>query len=489
MNTKSAYTRGFVGALAACAIVAGLALSNSPRLTFAADKDAGIQHLRNMSDAFVSIAENASPAVVYVEVESQVRSAAVEMPFEFPDDLFERFFGPQFREQMPQQPGPRRQFRQGAGSGFIISEDGYILTNNHVVANASRISVEMADGREFKGEVVGTDPPSDVAVVKIDGKDLPHLKLGDSDSLRVGEIVLAIGNPLEQRNTVTQGIVSAKGRSNVGITDFADFIQTDAAINLGNSGGPLLNLDGEVVGMNTAIMSRTGGSMGIGFAIPINMVKGVKDTLIAGKSVERGFLGVMIQDVTPEIADYFGVEPNTGAVVAQVNEDSPAAKAGIKSEDIVLEYNGESVHDASSLRNLVAQSKPESTAKMIVLRDGKRINLDVDIGKRDNAQVAALETPGMQEGLGLQVQNLTPELSQRFGFTDQSGVVVAQVEPGSPADRAGIQPGNLIQEVNRKPVGNTQQFRDALADSRENVTLVKVFDGQFSRIAAIRSEE
>ncbi len=478
-----------MGTLAACAIVIAMAVSRQPQATFAADKDAGIQHLRNMSDAFVSIAESASPAVVYVEVESEVRNASAEMPFDFPGgDLFQRFFGPQFRERMPDQREMPRQFRQGAGSGFIISPDGYILTNNHVVANANRISVEMSDGRQFKGEVVGTDPPSDVAVVKIDGTNLPHLQLGDSESLKVGEIVLAIGNPLGQRNSITQGIVSAKGRSNVGITDFADFIQTDAAINLGNSGGPLLNLDGEVVGVNTAIMSRTGGSMGIGFAIPINMVKSIKDTLIAGKSVERGFLGVMIQDVTPEIADYFGIEPNSGAVVAQVNEDSPAAKGGVKSEDIVLEYNGQPVHDASSLRNMVAQTQPESTAKMSVLRDGKRMNLNVDIGKRDNEQMAAQESPEMQDGLGLRLQNLTPDVAQQFGLTGQTGVLVAQVEPGSAADRAGIQPGNVIQEVNRQPVRNTAEFQNALANSRDNVTLIKISDGQFSRIVALRSE-
>ena len=489
MSTTKTITKGIWGTFAAIAITIAVAVTHQPQSTLAADKDAGIQHLRNMSDAFVSIAESASPAVVYLEVESEIRNASVDMPFDLPgQDFFERFFGPQFREQIPQQREMPRQFRQGAGSGFIISPDGYILTNNHVVANANRISVLLADGRELKGEVVGTDPPSDVAVVKIEGNDLPHLTLGDSDALRVGEIVLAIGNPLGQRNTITQGIVSAKGRSNVGITDFADFIQTDAAINLGNSGGPLLNLDGEVVGVNTAIMSRTGGSMGIGFAIPINMVKEIKDTLIAGKTVERGFLGVMIQDVDQEVADYFGVEPNTGAIVAQVNEESPAAKSGIQTEDIVLEYNGQTVRDASSLRNMVAQSDPASTAKMIVLRDGKRMTLDVEIGKRDNAAVAALESPGIQEGLGLRLQNLTTELAQRFGFAEVNGVLIAEVEPGSPADRAGLQPGNLIQEVNQKPVNNTREFQDALTSSRESVTLLKVFDGQFSRIVAIRGE-
>lgn len=489
MSRTLRLTTGVLGTLTACAVVIALGISANPRATFAADSNSGIEHLRNMSDAFVSIAEKTSPAVVFVRVESEVRGARMEMPFDVPGgEFFERFFGPQFRQP---EGAPReipRQFRQGAGSGFILSPDGYILTNNHVVDGATRITVEMADGRSFTGEVVGTDPPSDVAIVKIDGTDLPYLTLGDSDSLRVGEIVIAIGNPMGQRNSVTQGIVSAKGRSDVRITDYADFIQTDAAINVGNSGGPLLNLDGEVVGMNTAIMSRTGGSMGIGFAIPINMIKDMKDTLIAGRSVERGFLGVYLQDLTPEVADYFGVEPNTGAIVAQVNQDSPAAKAGVQTEDIVLEYNGEKVKDASSLRNLVAKTAPESAAELSVLRDGKRETLQVSIGKRENGETATMEAPGMNDKLGMRLQNLTPELAQRQGFEGASGVLIAQIEPGSPADRAGLEPGMLVQEANRLPVTNTREFQEALAQSRGGVTLLKVFDGQIARIVALRIE-
>ncbi len=489
MRKNIRWITGVVATLTACALVVALGVAAQPRATLAADRDAGIQHLRNMSDAFVSIVERTSPAVVFVQVEAEVKGASFEMPFDFPGgDLFERFFGPQFREPGNRQPNMPRQFRRGAGSGFIISPDGYILTNNHVVEGASHISVEMPDGREFKGEVVGTDPPTDVAIVKVDGKDLPYLALGDSDSLRVGEIVLAIGNPMGQRNSITQGIVSAKGRSDVRITDFADFIQTDAAINPGNSGGPLLNLDGEVIGMNTAIMSRTGGSMGIGFAIPINMIKDMKETLIAGKAVERGFLGVYLQDLTPEVADYFGVEPNTGAIVAQVNEDSPAAKAGIQREDIVLEYNGEKVKDASSLRNLVAKTTPDSAAKILVLRDGKRESLDVSIGKRENGETASVEVPGMNNKLGLRLQNLTPELAQRQGFESETGVLITEIEPGSPADRAGLESGMLVQAVNRQPVNNMREFQDALAQSRDGVTLLSVFDGQVSRIVALRSE-
>jgi serine protease Do len=489
MSKRQRYTTGLLGGLTAFAVVFALAVSVQPRETFAADSQAGISHLRDMSDAFVSIVEKTAPAVVFVQVESEVRGAAMDMPFDFPGgDLFERFFGPQFRDRGQQPREMPRQFRRGAGSGFIISPDGYILTNNHVVDNATRITVDLADGRSFEGEVVGTDPPSDVAIVKIDGDNLPHLEMGDSDDLRVGEIVIAIGNPMGQRNSVTQGIVSAKGRSDVRITDFADFIQTDAAINPGNSGGPLLNLDGQVVGMNTAIMSRSGGNMGIGFAIPANMIRDIKDTLMKGEAVQRGFLGVMIQDLTPEVADYFGVEPNSGAIVAEVNEDSPAARSGIEPEDIVLEFNGEKVTDASRLRNLVAQTDPSTTAKMTVLRDGKRKRLDVEIGRRETAEVAAMEGPGMHDKLGLRLQNLTPELAQRQGFEEESGVLITEIEPGSPADRAGLRPGMLVQEVNRKPVNNIGEFREAVEGSSKNVILFNVYDGQFSRIVALRTE-
>jgi len=277
---------------------------------------------------------------------------------------------------------PRKFQQRGQGSGFIISKDGYILINNHVVGDADLIKVKLSDGREFKAKVIGTDPQSDVAVIKIDATNLPVLRLGDSDKLEVGEWVIAIGNPFGLSQTVTVGVVSAKGRSRIGINDYEDFIQTDAAINPGNSGGPLVNIHGEAVGMNTAIFSRSGGYMGIGFAIPINMAKAIKDQLLKKGKVTRGWLGVVIQDIDEELAKSFGLEKTEGVLIAEVSEGSPAEKAGLKQGDIILRLNGKKVDDLGELRNKIALTAPGTKVKLEVLRENKRRTIQVTIGEQ-----------------------------------------------------------------------------------------------------------
>ena len=460
-------------------------------------QDHGIESLRQTGKAFAAVAREASPAVVFIQVEKIVQQQpAVQFfsPFgegsPFGDDFSRRFFG-------APQPGQPKQFRQapqqqrvvGQGSGFIISKDGYILTNNHVVGDADKVTVKLQDGREFTAKTIGADPHSDVAVIKIDDKNLPVLPLGDSDAIEVGEWVVAIGNPFGLSHTLTVGVVSAKGRSSVGIADYENFIQTDAAINPGNSGGPLIDLDGRVVGMNTAIFSRSGGYMGIGFAIPINMAKAIKDQLIQTGSVTRGYLGIVIQDLTPELAKSFGLKDHQGILVAQVSEDSPAEKAGLKQGDVIVEFDGKPVEKVGPFRNHIALKAPDSKEKITVLRNGERKTLSITIGKLPDGELAAVGTPHSLEKLGLTVQTLTPDLARQFGFQGEKGVVVTQVTPGSAAALAGINPGAVILEVNRKPVSNTEEFKRAVAQTPEKgAVLLLIKDGQYSRYVAVKAE-
>ncbi len=434
----------------------------------AAKGDNGLDLLRQSSRAFTEVAEKAVPAVVSVQVETVIEvSSDYGSPFgyhsPFDDEFFERFFGRKFRRSQPQE---RKQV--GQGSGFIISADGYILTNNHVVENADKIKVILNDGREFNNaKIIGTDPESDVAVIKIDGEDFPTIELGDSDDLRIGEWVIAVGNPFGLSETVTVGIVSAKGRY-VGITKggYEDFIQTDAAINPGNSGGPLLNLDGKVIGINSAIFSRSGGYMGIGFAIPINMARQVKDQLVDTGKVTRGYIGIGMnpKGITPELVKSFGLEKNTGILIAEVLEDTPAEKAGLKSGDIILKMNGKDVEGNVSFRNSVSLIKPGTKIKLTILRGDKEKEITVKIGSKADSPLAKGSSEIGQK-FGLQVQDLTKELARRFGYKTGTGVIVTEVVRSSSADRAGIEPGMLILSVNRQEVNSVKEFNDALAES------------------------
>ena len=443
-----------------------------PLSAFAEDENS-VTALRQMGKAFASIAEKTSPAVVGLRAERTVtreyspfRDSPFGEPFDpFEDDIFDFFF----RRRSPRERSPQRRYRElrpVQGSGFIISSDGYILTNNHMVEGAEKVVIELADGRKFTAEVIGADRDSDVAVVKIDARSLPCLELGDSDALEVGEWVLAIGNPLGLSHTVTAGIVSAKGRSGFGLATLENFIQTDAAINFGNSGGPLINLDGKVIGINTAIYGSSG-NIGIGFAIPINMAKHAYEQLVESGTVERGFLGVMPNDLDPEMAEAFGLKDNKGVAISEVTEGSVADKAGLRHNDVILELDGELVESADSFRNRIAMLKPGKKINLLVWRDGKRRTFTVKLGKRPSTQELTGAPPDELEELGFSVRNLTDESAERYGYEGQSGVIVISVEPGSQAAQLGIVPGVLIKEVNREAVKNTKQFNEAIAKARK----------------------
>jgi len=421
-----------------------------------------------MGKAFASIAEKASPSVVGVKSERTVTREYRQSPFgdPFGDDFFDYFFGPRQRQQR-QQPRRYQVPRTAQGSGFIISSDGYILTNNHVVDGAEKVEVELTDGRTFTAEIKGTEPESDVAVLQIDANDLPYLELANSDNLEVGEWVLAIGNPLGLSHTVTAGIVSAKGRAGFGLADLENFIQTDAAINFGNSGGPLINLDGKVVGMNTAIAGSTG-NIGIGFAIPINMARYAYEQIVESGTVERGLLGVKPQNLDPDNAEIFGLKDTKGVLIPQVYEGSAADKAGLTHNDVILEVNGQPVESAVDLQTKISMLKPGTKVELTIWRDGKRKKIPVELGKRSSMdQVAGNLPTETAKVLGFTVENLTDELKERYGYEDQTGVVVKDIEPNSRAARNGMRQGTLIKEVNKQPIRSTREFNQAVERARK----------------------
>lgn len=460
-----------------------------------------LNNLRATSRAFSAINKSVSPAVVSIRVEQTIRGVAGNrgMPFNDPSELFgdefaKRFFGEQYEQFKQHRATPRQPLERhvaGQGSGFIASSDGYILTNHHVVGKADKVMVRLKDGRELEAKLIGSDQRSDVAVIKIDATNLPFIPLADSDSLDVGEWVLAFGSPFGLVDTMTAGIVSAKGRTSVGIADYENFIQTDAAINPGNSGGPLVNLDGQVVGINTAIASRSGGYQGIGFAIPINMAKNVRDQLLNDGKVHRGFLGILIQPFTPDLAKSFGLAGTKGVLIGDVTEDSPASKAGLKSGDVIVELNGRPVERAGAFRNHVAMFTPGTDVTLTVLRDGQHKKITVKLGELPSKQELARNGSPQEESvdsLGLAVQALTPELAERLGYSDQEkGVVVSKVARGSLAGLAGMRPGVLIVEVNRQQVETVEAFKQALDKSRESgVLLLMVKDQTGSRFITMK---
>jgi Do/DeqQ family serine protease len=430
---------------------------------------------------YAPVVERVAPAVVTIRSERLVRSVSQDLP---DHPLFREFFGDQFRggRQAPQ----RRQ--GGMGSGVIVRKDGYILTNNHVVDKAEAVNVELTDGRSFKAKVVGTDAPSDLAVLKIEGDNLQTLTLGDSDDVRVGDVVLAVGNPLGIGQTVTMGIVSAKGRATGGTGDgsFEDFIQTDAPINHGNSGGALVNTEGELIGINSQILSPSGGNIGIGFSIPANMARSVMTQLIEHGEVRRGKLGVTIQGITPSLAESLGLAGTSGALVGDVEADSPAAKAGIRSGDVITAINGEAVKDSNVLRNEIAQLQPGSSVKVTVLRDGKEQVLNATLGALQPASSTPVDERGSQrEGaFGLAVEPLTANRARELGVETESGVVIAEVTPGGRAASAGLRPGDVIEQVDRKPVNTGEELRAALKDG-SRPALLTVHRGNVTRFLAL----
>jgi serine protease Do len=421
--------------------------------------------------SFSQLAELVGPAVVNIRTVKTLKGGGPvvrnfqrepfdrEQPF---NDFFERFFG----EEM------QREFKQPSlGSGFIIDKEGYVVTNNHVIEDADQIKVKLGDEKEFDAQVIGRDASTDLALLKIkSAHDLPLVKLGDSAQLKVGQWVVAIGSPFGLERTVTAGIVSAKGRV-IGSGPYDDFIQTDASINPGNSGGPLINLKGEVIGINTAIVAS---GQGIGFAIPINLAKGIIAQLKAGGEVTRGWLGVAIQDVSPEMADYYGVDAKKGVFVADVFKGDPADAAGIKPKDIIVEVNGQKVETTRQLTSLVADIPVGQTAKVKVLRDGQPRTLSVKIGKRDDKRTASRgEAPEKrgEDPLGLRVSALTPELAQRFAIGEAAGVIVTDVQSGTPAEEAGVRVGDIVKEINRLTIESVGDYSAALKKFEKEKTL------------------
>jgi serine protease Do len=425
--------------------------------------------------SFAPIVKKVAPSVVKVFVTMK----ASANPMSNSDmDFFRRFFGREGLNQM--NPGQlHAPTEHGIGSGVIASPDGYILTNNHVVNNASEIQVALNDGRQFTAKVVGTDPQTDVALIKINAENLPALTLADSDKVEIGDVVLAIGNPFGVGQTVTKGIVSAKDRTTSGEGD-EDFIQTDAAINPGNSGGALVDTDGRLVGINSAILTDSGGNQGIGFAVPSNLCRWVMDSLVENGRVERGLLGVMIQNLTPDLAKAFKLDRTTGALVGDVSPGSPADKAGLKSGDVITQFNGRPIQDASQLKLRVAESAPGSTAQLGVSRNGENKTFDVTLGSMPNNKVAkADENRGAarREALaGVGVTDLDQSARAELNIPQNvQGAVITEVAPDSAAYEAGLRTGDVITELNRQPVKNAQEAIKDTEKATSSQTLVKVW--------------
>ena len=450
-----------------------------------------IRYADALSVAFEHAADAIRPSVVTIKAvkhfkpaqhfengPNPIPGAPEGLPFN--DEFLRRFFG----ERVPRELPPR----QGVGSGVIVSDDGYILTNNHVVAGADEVTITLASGRDVPAQVVGTDPMSDLAVVQVHEKNLPAAMLGDSDNLHIGEWVVAAGNPFGLRDTVTAGIVSAKGRSNVRIAEYEDFIQTDAAINPGNSGGPLIDLHGRVVGINTAIASRNGGNDGVGFAIPVNMAKSVMDSLIHNGQVVRGWLGVAIQPLDEALAKSFGYDSTEGALIGDVLPNSPAEAAGLKAGDIVVKFGDTKIHDMQQLRNLAAATEPGTKVDVDVMRDGKPVTARLQVTQRDT-QVAMGAGRDVSNDLGISVADLTPQQARALGVeAGTQGVVVTQVDPNGLAYTAGIRPGNLIVDVQGVPVSNVVEFQRELQkhDLKSGVRLA-VQSGEMRRFVFLRN--
>jgi len=425
-----------------------------------------IDILSKTGQAMAEVAAAVKPAVVNISSTKTIKISGMQSPF-FDDPFFRRFFGDEFSPFQR----PREHKQSGLGSGVIVDKDGYILTNNHVIRDADEIKVKLSDKREFKGKVIGTDPKTDLAVIKIDSNHLPVLKLGDSDKLKVGETVIAIGNPFGLSQTVTSGIVSATGRANVGIADYEDFIQTDAPINPGNSGGALVNVRGELVGINTAIFSTSGGYQGIGFAIPSSMAKIVMDNLIKKGKVVRGWLGVSIQPVTPDIAKQFGIKDVKGALVGDIVEEGPAEKAGIQRGDVIIEFDGKEVTDPSSLRNSVAGTPPGKKVTIMIMRDGKMQKVDITIAELPSEMQ---KLHGEFDNLlkGVFVQGITPELKKNLDIPKKiTGVVITDIEDGSPAEGLLMQ-NDVIIEVNRKRINSTKEYKSIASKIKPNQNIL-----------------
>jgi serine protease Do len=440
----------------------------------------------NLNEGFASVVEPLLPAVVNISTSKVVKNQKSENPFS-QDPFFRQFFGNPDDQQQP-----REQREHSLGSGVIVNPDGYILTNNHVVDGASDVQVTLSDKRQLKAKIVGTDPRTDIAVLKIPATSLATVTLGDSAKARVGDIVLAVGDPFGIGETVTMGIVSATGRRDLrleGPEGYEDFIQTDASINPGNSGGALVNTRGELIGINTAIISNGGGgNQGIGFAVPVNMARTVMEQILKTGKVTRGYLGVSIQEVTPDIAKAFNVPSAEGALVGDVSPDSPGAKVGLQKGDIITALNGQKIADYHDLRLRISQTPPGTSIKMEVYRNGQKQEMTATLSEFPEKAQAAENSPQGESPVldGVQVENLTPDIVQQLNLPSSThGVVITRVDPDSTAAETGLERGDLIQEVNRKPINNVEQFRAAVRGASNQPLLLLINRGGSSSYVVI----
>ena len=425
------------------------------------------------SRGYASVVKRVLPAVVNISSSKVVKSdmSALRGP-QGVDPFFRQFFGDDFGRKFAV---PQERREKSLGSGVIVSPEGYILTNNHVVDGATEVTVTLHDKRELKARVVGTDPRTDIAVLKIDGSNFPVLTLADSSKVEAGDVVLAVGNPFGVGQTVTQGIVSATGRGGLGIEQVEDFIQIDAPINPGNSGGALVDDEGHLIGINTAIMGNSGGSQGIGFAVPINMARHDMDQILEHGKVERAYLGILPQDVTPAMAKAFHTGDSNGALVGDVTPNSPASRANLKNGDIILDINGQAISDANQLRLKIGMMEPNTSVHLKVLRDGKTQDVAVQLGEFPSKEErASIGNEHPESALqGVTVDNLTPETAQQLKLpATTKGVVVEEVSPASRAAEAGLQSGDVIQEVNHEPVKTVKDFSQAVSASKKDTPVL-----------------
>src|SRR5580698_2525496 len=467
---------------------AGHTVLGSPREPIAIAQNALPVSLGNFANGFSAVIKPALPAVVNIRTSKMVKPQANQASPFFNDPMFRQFFGDQFGGGKP-----HAEREQALGSGVIVTPDGTILTNNHVIDGASDIKVYLSDKREFKAKLVGADPKTDIAVLKIDAGGLPTLPLGDSSQLNVGDLIFAIGDPFGIGETATMGIVSATGRGQLGIEDYENFIQTDAAINPGNSGGAMIDIHGNLVGINTAILSHgSGGNEGVGFAIPMSMVKPVMDQILAHGKVVRGYLGILPQDVTPELAKAFNYNQPGGVLIGNVKPDTPAAKAGLKQGDVITALNGQPTTDKNTFRNAVAAMAPGTNVKLDVWRDGKTSTYNITLAELQpdkNAQEGPADNSATGGLEGVNVQNITSDIAGQLNLpASTKGVIITSIDDASPAAAAGLNRGDVIQEVNHKPVTSVAEYQKAVAASPANQPLLLLInEGGITRYVVVEA--
>jgi serine protease Do len=489
MNWKSlgGKSKFLAGALAVLVGLAGWGAARASQKFFSS----GIHISMKMADpaegpsktGFAPVVKGVLPDVVNISTSKVVKASEhPEMQQGMPEDMppfFQQFFGQQFGPGSgpgSRSPRPRDQREESLGSGVIVSPDGYILTNNHVIDGATDVRVTLADKRQLKAKVIGTDAKTDIAVLKVEGSDFPAITVGDSTKVQVGDYALAIGDPFGVGQTVTMGIISAMNRGNLGIEDYEDFIQTDAPINPGNSGGALINDRGELVGINTAILSHgSGGNEGIGFAIPINLARGVMSQILDHGKVNRAYLGIMVQDVTPGISKAMNLKDMKGVLVGDVTPNGPAQKSGVQRGDVILEVNGKVMEDSRQLRNMISMMDPTSTVNLKLMRNGNATNMSVKLGDMpaDKQQASAEEKPSEQALNGVTVENLDAQTARQLGLSAAvTGVVVTDIDPSSALASAGLRQGDVIQEVNHQPVKNVNQFQELIRKAGDSPLLL-----------------